>query len=101
MIPKFASEAEEADWWDRNQDWIADQFQDAAEKGELKVLTRERLMERIKRSKEHHEKAAVSIDLAKSDVEIAQRQAAERGIPYEVYVAALVHEALQQKQGGP
>ena len=23
-VPEFRSEAEEAEWWDRHQDWIAD-----------------------------------------------------------------------------
>ena len=34
-VPKFKSEAEEAAWWDRNPDFIADQFEKAAKEGRI------------------------------------------------------------------
>jgi hypothetical protein len=50
IVPKFSSEAEEAEWWYRNRDMISRDLKQAAEAGELKVLTRERLRERLQTS---------------------------------------------------
>ena len=34
-VPRFGSKAEEASWWDRHPDFIADQFEKAAKEGTL------------------------------------------------------------------
>ena len=36
VVPKFATEAEEADWWDQHMDVVEATFLDAAEKGTLR-----------------------------------------------------------------
>jgi hypothetical protein len=48
VAPKFTNEAEEAEWWYRNRDMISRDLKEAAEAGELKVLTRERLRQRLR-----------------------------------------------------
>jgi predicted DNA binding CopG/RHH family protein len=97
IVPNFESEAEEAKWWDDHMDIVEENMVEAIENGTAKVLTRERLLERIRQSSRQGG-AAVSISLAKADIEIAQRQASEKDLPYEAYIATLVHEALQQRE---
>jgi len=50
VVPEFTNEAEEAEWWYRNRDMISRDLKEAAEAGELKVLTRERLRQRLRAS---------------------------------------------------
>jgi hypothetical protein len=47
VVPRFSSEAEEAEWWNRNRDMISRDLKAAAKAGDLKVLTGERLRERL------------------------------------------------------
>jgi len=49
VVPNFSSE-EEAEWWYRKRDMVSRDLKQAAEAGELKVLTRERLRERLQTS---------------------------------------------------
>jgi hypothetical protein len=51
MMPVFATEAEEADWWYKNRNTHGKQLLDAVKNGEAQVLTKERLRERIAASK--------------------------------------------------
>jgi hypothetical protein len=50
-IPKFATEAEEADWWYKNRKLHGKQLLAAVKTGEARVLTKEKLMDRIARSR--------------------------------------------------
>jgi hypothetical protein len=54
VVPKFNSEAEEAEWWYRNRSRISRDLIEAARSGEAKVLTRERLRERLQASANSH-----------------------------------------------
>ena len=47
VLPKFATEAEEAEWWGKNRDMVSQHFREAGLKGEVKKLTLERLRERL------------------------------------------------------
>ena len=50
-VPKFATEAEEADWWYKNRQ-VHDKIMHAAIKsGEAQILTKEKLLARIEASK--------------------------------------------------
>jgi hypothetical protein len=71
VIPKFASEAEEAAWWDQNRDMISRDLRDAAKAGELKVMTKDRLRERLEASQAR----VVTIRLAEAEIELARKQA--------------------------
>jgi predicted DNA binding CopG/RHH family protein len=94
-IPKFASEAEEAAWWDQNRGMISRDLRDAANAGELKVLTKERLRERLEASKAR----VVTIRLAEADIELARKQASRKGLPYQTYIKSLLHETLLEREG--
>ena len=50
VVPKFGSEAEEAEWWYRNRDMISRDLKKAAEAGELEGLTLQSLRKRLRAS---------------------------------------------------
>ena len=51
VIPAFATEAEEAEWWHKNRNIHGRQLLAAVKSGEAQVLTKEKLHERIAASK--------------------------------------------------
>lgn len=90
-IPVFHSESEEARWWGRHRVKLDSDFAKAAKRGRLRRLTRRRLSARLKASTR-----VVSIRFAESDLSLARRQAARRGLPYQTYIKSLLHEALRR-----
>jgi predicted DNA binding CopG/RHH family protein len=40
----------------------------------------------------------VSIRLPENDIELARRQAAQKGLPYQTYIKSLLHQALRQSR---
>jgi len=83
--PKFASEAEEADWYPANPDYILQQFEIAEKEGRL------RRGPVIKRS---DMTTPITLRLSQGDVEEARVQAEKKGIGYQTYMKMLLHEAL-------
>jgi predicted DNA binding CopG/RHH family protein len=67
---------------------------EAAKKGELKRLTQATLKARLASSKAR----VVSIRLPENDIELARRQAAPKGLPYQTYIKSLLHQALRQSR---
>ncbi|MBV9265917.1 MAG: hypothetical protein JO061_07100 [Acidobacteriaceae bacterium] len=94
-IPKFTSEAEEAEYWDNNRPKISRDLREAASTGEAKVLTRDRLGARPQ-----SKTRPITIRLAESDIELAQRQAERKGLPYQTYIRSLLHESLHEHERG-
>jgi predicted DNA binding CopG/RHH family protein len=94
MVPTFATEAQEAKWWYKNRKEIDQDVVKAARAGELNVLDRKTLNDRIARSKAAK---VVSIRLPESDIELARSQASEKGLPYQTYIKSLLHQALEQQ----
>ena len=88
-VPRFKTEKEEADWWYRNRDKIAGDFEQAAKKGELKRLDQATLRARLA-------SRVITIRLPEEDIELARRQAAKKGLPYQTYIKSLLHQALRQ-----
>ena len=81
----FASEAEEAAWWESNEDALADEFEKATIEGRVGVGTVAR-------------RAALpstTIRLDPEDIAKARVQAAERGLHYQTYLKMIIHEALR------
>jgi predicted DNA binding CopG/RHH family protein len=83
-IPKFKSEAEEAAWWDRHPDFVADQFETAAKGG--------RIMRGVPKSQ------SVTIRIPTKDVAAARRMAGQQGLPYQTYIKMLLHQALERER---
>jgi|SRR5580658_941777 predicted DNA binding CopG/RHH family protein len=94
VIPAFASEAEEAEWWYKNRRKLDADFQGAAKQGKLKTLDRKTLLARLTLSKAAK---VVSIRLPESDLVMAREQAAELGLPYQTYIKSVLHQALVQR----
>ena len=51
VMPAFATEAEEAEWWYKNRNLHGKRLLAAVKNGEAQVLTKEKLRERIAASK--------------------------------------------------
>ena len=88
-IPKFKTEKEEANWWYRNRDKIAEDFEQAAKKRELKPLDKATLRARLA-------SRVITIRLPQEDIGLARQQAAKKGLPYQTHIKSLLHEALRQ-----
>ena len=94
VVPKFSSEAEEAQWWYRNRDMISRDLKAAAKAGELQVLTRERLRERLRASANSRN---ITIRMQEGDIERVRRLAEKKGIGYQTYMKILLREALDRE----
>jgi predicted DNA binding CopG/RHH family protein len=94
IIPTFATEAQEAEWWYKNRKTLDKDFVKAARAGELKVLDRNALLRRVARSKASK---VISIRLSESDLELARLQAVQKGLPYQTYIKSILHQALEQQ----
>ena len=89
-IPKFATEAEEAQWWFDNQDMLARDFAEAAANGTLKHGTAMRRALELE--------AASTVQLDPSDISKARALAEKRGLDYQAYLQTLIHEALEREE---
>ena len=76
--PEFRSEAEEAKWWDRHQDTIADLLLKHGRRGAVPTKS-------------------VSVRLPVTDIERARKLAEKRGIGYQTLIKTLLHEALKRE----
>jgi len=65
---------------------------DAAKRGELKRLDQATLKARLAAAKAR----VISIRLPEDDLELARRQAGQKGLPYQTYIKSLLHQALRQ-----
>jgi predicted DNA binding CopG/RHH family protein len=83
VIPKFRSEAEEAEWWDSHPD-VATQIMERALKA-----GRARRAVPLK---------AVTMRLPVPDIEAAQHLAQRKGLPYQTYIKMILHEALDRER---
>jgi predicted DNA binding CopG/RHH family protein len=89
VIPHFASEAEEAQWWFDHSDELDKDFEQAIANG---TIGRGVLAMRFGL-------APNIVHLSAIDIEMARRQAAERGLDFEPYVQNLIHHALVKESG--
>lgn len=87
----FANEAEEAAWWEANEDALADEFEKAGEEGRLGHGTA------IRRASQ----SSIPIRLDPDDIAKARVQAAERGLRYQTYLKMIIHEALRNAATSP
>jgi predicted DNA binding CopG/RHH family protein len=83
IIPKFRTEAEEAEWWD----------------GHPEVATE--IMKRALRSGKARRKVplkTITMRLPVPDIKAAQELAHQKGLPYQTYIKVLLHEALKRER---
>jgi predicted DNA binding CopG/RHH family protein len=93
IVPKFATEAEEAEWSYKNRKAHSQEFLEAARSGEVEVLTKEKLLARIEASKQKAAAPMITLRLPADNL--------EKGLPYQIYIKSLLHQALAGVNGKP
>jgi predicted DNA binding CopG/RHH family protein len=90
-VPKFMSEAEEAQWWFEHQDFMLEEFKRAQAEGRLGIGTAKR------RLLEQKQTPSTSIRLDPADIAKARVVAERKGLKYQTYLKMLIHEALEKE----
>jgi predicted DNA binding CopG/RHH family protein len=90
-IPKFASEAKEAAWWDSHRSEIEAEIRRRVK--QKRPLTLGNLLQGSKASQ------PITLRIAKEDLETARRLAAQKGLGYQTYIKMLLREALAENSG--
>jgi predicted DNA binding CopG/RHH family protein len=88
IIPKFASEAEDAKWHDRHRRELERALESRIREGS--TLTLRQVASRLKLR-------PVTIRLPTEDIDTARGLAAQKGIRYQTYIKMLLREALQRE----
>jgi predicted DNA binding CopG/RHH family protein len=97
MVPTFATEAEEAQWWYENRDAHGKELLAAVKSGEAQVLTREKLIARLAESRKGPA-PVVALRIPAADLALARKQAEQKGLPYQTYIKSLLHETLAERE---
>jgi predicted DNA binding CopG/RHH family protein len=84
----FASEAEEAAWWESHEDELLDEFKKAEAEGRLGFGT---IAKRAALP-------STTIRLDPEDIAKARVQASERGLRYQTYLKMIIHQALREAE---
>src|SRR4030088_3019697 len=92
----FKTEAQEAEWWAKNQNLIADRFEQAKAAGKLGKGTVGRVA--AERAGQARASPPITIRLAEDALTRARTFAAEKGLRYQTYLKMLLHEALNSEE---
>lgn len=82
-IPKFGSEAEEAQWWDSHPEVATELMKRAISSGKARRTVPLK---------------TVTMRLPVPDITTAQDLAQRKGLPYQTYIKMLLHEALEKER---
>ena len=93
-VPKFKSEAEEAEWWDQHREETAEWMEQAAASNQTTTLSD--LLQRA--GQRAGAIPTVSIRIDPDDITRARSLAAKKGLRYQTYLKMLLHEALQREE---
>jgi hypothetical protein len=88
IIPKFASEIEEANWWYDNREELDNDFLKAIAEGRVRRRTEPRPSAPL---------PTTTIRLDPADIELARGQAEKGGLKYQTYLKMVIHEALMKE----
>jgi predicted DNA binding CopG/RHH family protein len=91
VVRKFKTEAEEAQWWYDNRDKVEDALINAMDNGSIRRGTTQRLTSEARASRN------VTIRMVEADLDLARKQAKEKGLPYQTYIKSVLHEALVKR----
>lgn len=97
IVPSFATEAEEAAWWYKNREIHGKELLAALKSGQARILTKEKLLERIAASKKPPAQM-VALRIPAADLALARKQAERKGLPYQTYIKSLLHETLAKRE---
>lgn len=87
IIPKFASEAQEARWHDRHKRQIELAVERRINEGSVLNLRQASARSKLR---------PVTIRLATEDIQAARDLAARKGVGYQTYIKLLLREALRR-----
>lgn len=93
-IPKFSSEAEEAEWRYAQRDELTAKAEAALARGELKL----RRLAPSPPESPATQARNITIRVADQDLARARDLAAKRGLRYQTYLKMLLHEALDNEE---
>ena len=88
-IPKFATEEEEAAWWDAHPEVLTERFQTATQQGRVRRLNQTNLPGASE---------TFTIRISPDELSRARTLAAKRGLRYQTYLKMLLHEALDAEE---
>lgn len=91
-VPKFATETEEAKWWDEHRGLVEGELSRAMREGTAQKGVAQRLTKQWRASKN------ITIRMPVDDVERARRLADRKGLGYQTYMKMLLHEALNREE---
>ena len=83
VIPRFKTEAEEAEWWDAHPEVATEIMKRAIKAGEARRGVPLK---------------TVTMRLPVRDIEAARELAARKCLPYQTYIKMLLHEALEKER---
>jgi len=94
VVPKFANETEEAEWWYENRHLVEQEFLAAAAEDRLGRGTLKRRAEEAQARLQ----AEATIQLDAEDAQKARIAAEKRGMALQSFVKMLLHEALSKEE---
>jgi predicted DNA binding CopG/RHH family protein len=87
-VPEFKSESEEAEWWYRNRNLVAD----------LIAKHGRRVGQNLEVEIELKPTKLISIRLPEADLECAKRLAARKAMPYQTFLRSVLREGLEREE---
>jgi len=87
---RFANRAEEAAWWEANEEIVADTFEKALNEGYVGPCT----------VVVTGDSTTTKIRLGSRDVAKVRAQAVKRGLRHQIYLKTIIHEALLNAEVG-
>lgn len=97
LMPTFATEAEEAEWWYKNRNVHGKELLAAVKRGEAQILTKKNLLARLAASKRALS-PVVALRIPAADPALARKQAEQKGLPYQTYIKSLLHETFAERE---
>lgn len=100
-LAKARTEAEEARWFDRNQDRLLKLFEIAEKEGKLRIggriigITISKRTESLAKPPSRR----VMLRIPTGDLERAKRLAAAKGLRYQTYIKSLLRQGLDREEG--
>jgi hypothetical protein len=92
VVPKFATEAEEAKWWDEHMDAVGENLIAGLKNGTAHRGGPRRVLQ------ERRESRNITIRMPLTDLQAAQEMAQKKGLPYQTYMKMLLHQALEKER---
>jgi predicted DNA binding CopG/RHH family protein len=98
-LAETQSEAEEAGWFEENQDRLLKLFEQARKEGSLRIggktvgITLSKRTESLRPPSQK-----VMLRIPAGDLDRARRQAGSKGIGYQTYIKMLLHEGLDRQE---